>query len=325
MSLTIKRVYFAFVMMMIARMAMAADVDLLNGVACELPQVAQKAQVTITAESTAPYGKCLLIDVKYPADVDGRDATYLATYDAAGRLIDCAVAAFTADVALAADERLYEHYGVFMEPGKTLTELTDSALTVTRAYSLGYGNKGGSWHDERGTVVSTFAIGSDGIIASPTHVSRSTMTRQANRSIPDRKPEPDVVTEKNSCSFGPGWNLLNLIMRPKSDSVVPAAYEAYLPDVLLQMLAGGDVPRELRRNEATANRLMASGEWLQRLIYRNPELWLAWLRQNPESKTMKIVDVLLTDDPDFASWLDDAIKRLPDKKLRKWWQKRTKK
>ena len=134
-----------------------------------------------------------------------------------------------------------------------------------------------------------------------------------------------MVTESDHCSFGPGWNLLNLIMRPKSDTFLPAAYDAYLPDILLQVLIDESVPDELRRNEATANRLMASGEWLQRLIYRNPELWLAWLRQNPESKTMKIVDVLLTDDPDFASWLDDAIKRLPDKKLRKWWQKRTKK
>ena len=70
--------------------------------------------------------------------------------------------------------------------------------------------------------------------------------------------------------------------------------------------------------------LTSPNEWLQRLIYRNPQLWLSWLNDNQESLCMDSVMQTLDSDNEFKQWLQGEVKSLKDKKLRKAWQQKLK-
>ena len=245
---------------------------------------------------------------------------YVVTYKLKGGIIDGAFLFREGDIVMGCD---------YMNPGgnkmnskSSTVSLEEGQVSVTRKFTTNVNayQKGGPILIEDGSWTKIYAVDKSGKISVEANRFHSKWTERANMSVPGQR-ESKKETERDNCrSLGLGMNFLSLYTDPVNQETEesPKSFD----NVLTQFQEMNKSSRS--RNASDISDCYSYFVTHQKgLILRNPNVWLAWLDKNPESKSMEVLKPSLTDN-DFKAELLKEVKSLKDKKLRKAWEKRLK-
>lgn len=257
----------------------------------------------------------LVVDDKY---------TYVVTYKPKGGIIDgalllckeyfnnCGMMEKKEDIIFAANA-LYDR-GTMMFDRPSELSLKDNIITVTRNYTsfVNYFELGGKEVKELGSVTFIYHVDQSGRITRTGPTYHSKWTTAPNTSLPHDKrfPRETTETEYDRCqTLSAGWDVISCYTTPASEKIetggMEAAFNYYIE-------AGASQISEIIESNSIiwANAII----WQERLIYRDPQSWLLWMAENPESES---ANAFALSGADFKKWVKKEIKSIKDKNNRK--------
>lgn len=245
---------------------------------------------------------------------------YVVTYKLKGGIIDGALLFREGDIVMGCD---------YMNPGgnkmnskSSTVSLEEGGVSVKRNFTTCVNAylKGGRMITEDGSWTKVYAVDKSGKICVEGNQFHSKWTEEENMSVPGRSGGKKEAEGDKCRSLGLGMNFLSLYTDPVSQETEESP--ARLDNVLTQFQ---DMIKKCRnRNASDISDCYSFFVSQQKgLILRNPNVWLAWLDKNPESKSMEVLMPSLSDNDVKAEFLKE-VKTLKDKKLRKAWEKRLK-
>lgn len=291
----------------------------LKGVYCGSPKSLKNEQIVIMdARDNEAYTLAML---------DVGDDTYLVTYKPEGGVIDGVLLLCRDDIFLVDNVRYPKNKVEARFPEITIE---DNKVTVKRNFSTiidGYdididaiSKEGGKYTTEDGSVIITYVVDQSGKITEDGVKMQSQLLKFLYAPVPGGDGHIEKMVDKSpgKCeTLGPGLELLSCYAIPiKNEN--PNKLESIF------VMNRTDFGNNLFSRAVALGGLTSPNEWLQRLIYRNPQLWLSWLNDNQESLCMESVMQTLDSDNEFKQWLQGEVKSLKDKKLRKAWQQKLK-
>ena len=243
----------------------------------------------------------------------------VATYKPDGGIIDGALLLKNEDILAACD--FTNPNGNEMVAFSPEISLEENKISVTRQY-LTYVNvhNCGVETTERGYLTMEYDVDKSGMI------SKSGVKQHAvwNEEIPGGRKKSTVESEQCQ-TLGEGMEVIQFCTNPvsKENKDTPKQLETLLNKYYGMINDFNSyITNEGFLTVSTCLRQLENQ--LEGMIFRNPDLWLSWLDKNQKSKCMKTLKESLKDDEDLKSNLQDVVKSLMDKKLRKAWEKRLK-
>lgn len=249
------------------------------------------------------------------------DDYYAVTYRPAGGIIDGALLLKKDDIAMACD--FLNPRGNRMTPESPTINIEENKVSVTRNFTT-YVNareKGGPIITEEGSVTLVYNVDSTGKMTVGEGSEHSKWTVKENASVPGSRGRVKESSESDNCrTLGLGMNIISLYTTPVSqeNKEIPARLE------ILYKQFNEILTHEKNIDAQIVAKCLSELEATQEgMILRNPQLWLEWLDKNSDTKCMEILKKSI-EDKDFKAGLQNAVKSLKDKKLRKAWEKRLK-
>jgi hypothetical protein len=289
--------------------------DFLKGVYCGSLSDLKKEQIIITDMMDAGAYTCALMNVG--------DNVYCVTYKPKGGIIDGLLLLCKNDILLG----YYIKYPENKFEAKTpVFILEENKITVKRKYSTifnGYkidvdaiSKKGGLYTIEDGTFTLKYVVDETGKISEGDKERESVETRvnYARACGGDGHMERmEKNTYGGSCStLGPGILLFYCYATPVSKED---------PNELEMIFEMNQDFNDRLFNHAVQRENQASPvDWLERMVYRNPQLWLSWLNEHPESLCISHIKQAIDFNDEFKLWLKGEVKKLKNKKVRKAWE-----
>lgn len=219
---------------------------------------------------------------------------------------------------------IFPHDEMVYQPSPNISfEFSGDTIKVLRTYNFFTTAKGGNWFYKEGTICNPFVVSSSGKIEQ-LHPTTSAIRTDgdANYLSKDHKQPTRSMTEGEY--FPIGMSVLTMAQTPASNSTTPKELNkeankiAKIVEQYKQYKEKGDDPPE---NPETLS-VIEFAVWSFNLGMRNSTEFLTWVAKNPKEDLSKFFIVVASqNDSNELQWLKDNVKKLKDKKARKWWEK----
>lgn len=216
---------------------------------------------------------------------------------------------------------IFPHDEMVYQPSPNISfEFSGDTIKVLRTYNFFTTAKGGNWFYKEGTICNPFVVSSSGKIEQ-LHPTTSAIRTDgdANYLSKDHKQPTRSMTEGEY--FPIGMSVLTMAQTPASNSTTPKELNKEankIAKIVEQYKEKGDDPPE---NPETLS-VIEFAVWSFNLGMRNSTEFLTWVAKNPKEDLSKFFIVVASqNDSNELQWLKDNVKKLKDKKARKWWEK----
>ena len=197
-------------------------------------------------------------------------------------------------------------------------EFNGDTIKVLRTYNFFTTARGGKWFNKYGTICNPFVVSSGGTITklAPT----ATAIREDGDANYLSKNHKRPTRSKAEGEYFPiGMNVLTWAQTPAScqlDAKELNETAAGMMNIVKQN--GEDAPKTPETLSA-----MEFAKWSFNLGMRHSNEFLTWIAKNPKQEqfTHFIQAVASENENNELNWLKENVKKLKDKKARKWWEK----
>lgn len=281
------------------------------------PQLLPQATVEIIKSETCGKAKAIICSVTHD---DIATEYYLVTISTKhGMVVDGAMLGHNGDSEIL--KMKFPHDEMVYQPSPNISfEFSGDTIKVLRTYNFFTTAKGGNWFYKEGTICNPFVVSSSGKIEQ-LHPTTSAIRTDgdANYLSKDHKQPTRSMTEGEY--FPIGMSVLTMAQTPASNSTTPKELNKdanKIAKIVEQYKEKGGDPPE---NPETLS-VIEFAVWSFNLGMRNSTEFLTWVAKNPKEDLSKFFIVVASqNDSNELQWLKDNVKKLKDKKARKWWEK----
>lgn len=197
-------------------------------------------------------------------------------------------------------------------------DFNGDTIKVFRTYNFFTTARGGKWFNKYGTICNPFVVSSGGTITKLTP--KATAIREdGDANYLSKNHKPPTRSKDNGEYFPIGMNVLSWAQTPASSQLdVNTLNETAVGMMNIVNKYGEDAPM----TPETLS-VMEFAKWSFNLGMRHSNEFLTWLANNPKQEqfTHFIQSVASENNNNELNWLKENVKKLKDKKARKWWDK----
>ena len=197
-------------------------------------------------------------------------------------------------------------------------DFNGDTIKVLRTYNFFSTARGGKWFHKKGTICNPFVVSSGGTITKL--APKATAIREDGDANYLSKNHQLPTRSKDNGEFFPiGMNVLTWAQTPASCQLdVNKLNETAVGMMKIVNKYGEDAPMTPETISA-----MEFAKWSFNLGMCHSNEFLTWIAKNPEQEqfTHFIQSVSSYNKNNELNWLKENVKKLKDKKARKWWEK----
>lgn len=197
-------------------------------------------------------------------------------------------------------------------------EFKGDTIKALRKYNFFTTARGGNWFNKEGTITNPFVVSSSGKIKqlNPT---ATAMRTDGDANYLSKNHKLPTTTKTDGEFFPLGMHVLTMAQAPASEQL----------DIEKLNNEVGEMMRIVKQQEGNASKtpetlcVMEFTEWSFNLGMRHSNEFLTWIakNQNKENFSHFIETCAIVNENDELEWLKENVKKLKDKKARKWWEK----
>lgn len=193
-------------------------------------------------------------------------------------------------------------------------DFNGDTIKVLRTYNLFTTARGGKWFNKYGTICNPFVVSSGGTITKLTP--KATAIREdGDANYLSKNHKPPTRSKDNGEYFPIGMNVLSWAQTPASQSIDIDALNLEANEMMKRISYDENTPEALSIIEFT--------KWSFNLGMRHSDQFLTWIVKEEEQEhfTYFFDTVASKNENNELNWLKENVKKLKDKKARKWWEK----